>query len=832
MVLAPFDLDDHLFSDVRVVFSIDKATCKDSGIHVPAAVQDANQEELSFLAHQVIVAHSSSVLKTMLVRAAEDQPGEEQQPVSSPMELEIPIEEEEQGAAEVLIRHMYTGEFSQEVDKACATAISKLKGEDLGSADDINCICSLMSSFPLLCEDPPLDGLLIKCSKELLIQYPSATALCKSPQKELEPFLRLTFCAMLGFISSDLLKAESENDVLVLACHWVRHNTPSQSQLSVLSQRIRLKHLTPSFLASLNAIAPWVPLTPQMLCKLLSLQNWDVDLQQAGWKGPPAWLGPQRASGLPSANWTTALDKEHVSKLFEAARGQGLGGWASDAMDIAIPAMRVYYKGYYFQGAIDHQQTLVADQLNQHQPCLVADQINQHQPCLVADQINQHQPCLVADQINQHQPCLVADQTNQHQPCLVADQINQQQPCLVADQTNQNQPCLVADQINQHQPCLVADQSNQYQPLVADQLNQHQPCLVADQINQHQPCLVADQTNQHQPCLVADQINQHQPCLVADQTNQHQPCLVADQINQHQPCLVADQSNQYQPLVADQINQHQPCLVADQTNQNQPCLVADQINQHQPCLVADQSNQNQPLVADQINQHQPCLVADQTNQNQPCLVADQINQHQPCLVADQTNQNQPCLVADQLNQPSSAQLKQNNPCLPESDPPLFDVVFVLRVSHALEVSGAAKGEKESGDEGGSTEEAAWKEPEALPTPTLDSEGFDGYRYMGCHPSDSHLSMGGGKMGCVDSATSQGHTPRCARFKREVEYPDKLIDDQTMSWSWVNPVPRIPPGHARRSRSGTRAKNMYRLRPHAPRSPFRPLLQVTSPEGAQ
>eukprot|EP00798_Chlamydomonas_sp_ICE-L_P002139 gene2139-18188_t len=388
MVLAPFDLDDDLFSDVRVVFSIDRATCEDSG-HVLVAMQDANQEDLSFLAHKVIVAHSSSVLKTMLLRAAEEQHGEAQQPASSPMELEIPIEEDEQLAAEVLIRHMYTGEFSQEVDKvsaktpnrtqdgtsrtlllvlvyrladrlevreclqACATAISKLQGKDLGSADDVNYICSLMSSAPLLCDKPPIDGLLIKCGKALLIKYPSATALCKSPPKELEPFLRLTFHAMLALLSSDLLQAESENDVLVLACHWVRHNTPSQSQLLLLSQRIRLKHLTPSFLASLNVIAPWVPVTPQMLCKLLSLQNCTLALQQAGWKGPPAWFGPQRASELSSAKWTAALDKEHVSKIFEAARGQGLGGWASDAMDIAIPAMRVYYKGYYFQAAID-----------------------------------------------------------------------------------------------------------------------------------------------------------------------------------------------------------------------------------------------------------------------------------------------------------------------------------------------------------------------------------------------------------------------------------------------------------------------------------------------
>eukprot|EP00798_Chlamydomonas_sp_ICE-L_P000059 gene59-12878_t len=310
MVFAPLDLDDHLFSDVRVVFSIGKASGED-GRHVLR-----NQEDLSFLAHKNILAHSSPVLKTMLLRMAEEQRGEEQQLMSSAMVLEIPVEEEEQLAAEVLLRHMYNGKFAEEVNKH------------------------------------PIAGLLTKCGNQLIIQHPNATSMCKSPPEELEPFLRLTFHAMLALISSDLLKADSENDVLVLACLWVRHNTPSQSQLSLLSQRIRLKHLTPSFLASLNVIAPWVPITPQMLCKLLSLQNCTLDLDQAG---PPSWFGPPRASEPSSTEWTTALDWWHVSKLCQAARGQGLGGWASSVMDIRIPAMRVYHKGYYFQAAIDVQ---------------------------------------------------------------------------------------------------------------------------------------------------------------------------------------------------------------------------------------------------------------------------------------------------------------------------------------------------------------------------------------------------------------------------------------------------------------------------------------------
>eukprot|EP00798_Chlamydomonas_sp_ICE-L_P002136 gene2136-18184_t len=250
-------------------------------------------------------------------------------------------------------------------EKGCledfATAISKLEGKDLGSADDINCICSIMSSAPLLSDKPPLDGLLTKFGNQLIIQHPDATALCKGPPKELEPFLRLTFDTIWALISSDLLEAESENDVLVLACHWARHNTPSQSQLSLLSHRIRLKHLTPSFLANLNAIAPWFAATPQKLCKLLPLLGCTLqDMQQAGWNCPPAWFAPQRVPSNPSTpTWAIQCNKEYVSTLIEAARGQDLGGWASDAMDIAIPGAqggRVYHKGYYFQAAMDVQR--------------------------------------------------------------------------------------------------------------------------------------------------------------------------------------------------------------------------------------------------------------------------------------------------------------------------------------------------------------------------------------------------------------------------------------------------------------------------------------------
>eukprot|EP00798_Chlamydomonas_sp_ICE-L_P002140 gene2140-18189_t len=451
-MLPPFDLEDHVFSDVRVVFSTSQASSKDGG-HVMVAnnqedlskasneddehvmfaqyqedlakassedgehVLVANNQEylskassedgghvlvakphedLSFLAHKVVLAHSSSVLKTMLLKSAEEQCGDGQQHMSSLMELGIPIEEEEQHAAEVLLRYMYTGKFTEEVDKAldknpgsqpagssrtsllvllyrladrlqvkglleeCATAISNLEGKDLGSADDINCICSIISSAPLLCEKPPIDGLLTKCGNELIIQHPDATALCKGPPNELELFLRLTCHAMLALISSDLLQAESENDVLVLACHWVRHNTPSQSQLSLLSHRIRLKHLTIPCLANLNAIAPWFAATPQMLCKVLSLLGCTLqDMQQAGWNGPPAWFGPQRAITPLPLQQRTEFDEAYLLAVLRASVGQGLGGKASDAMDIAIPGvsgLKVYHRGYYFQGAIDAQR--------------------------------------------------------------------------------------------------------------------------------------------------------------------------------------------------------------------------------------------------------------------------------------------------------------------------------------------------------------------------------------------------------------------------------------------------------------------------------------------
>eukprot|EP00798_Chlamydomonas_sp_ICE-L_P030358 gene30358-35363_t len=215
MGLAPFDIDDHLFSDVRVVFSI-KVTNEDGG-HDMVAKQDAN---LSFLAHK---------------------------------ELEIPIEEEELLAAKVLIHHMYTGEFNKEMDKK-----------------------------------PPIDGLLIKCGKELLIKFPDVTALCKSCLEEVGPFPRLTFHAMLALISSDQIRADSENDVLVLACIWVRHNTPSQEQLSLLSQKIRLKHLTPSFLVNLKLIAPWFAATPRALIQVLALQGYAMDMQQAQHTQPVA----------------------------------------------------------------------------------------------------------------------------------------------------------------------------------------------------------------------------------------------------------------------------------------------------------------------------------------------------------------------------------------------------------------------------------------------------------------------------------------------------------------------------------------------------------------
>eukprot|EP00798_Chlamydomonas_sp_ICE-L_P030357 gene30357-35362_t len=392
MGLAPFDIDDHLFSDVRVFFSIEVTS--EDGEHGVVAKQDAN---LSFLAHKHILAHSSPVLKAMLLRAADEQSGEEQQPMYSPMELEIPIEEEELLAAKVLIHHMYTGDFTKEMDKVldkaassqqagttralllvilyrladrlevkgcleeCATAITNLEGKDLGSADDINYICSIMSSAPLLCDKPPFDGLFIQCGKQLLIHYPDATALCKSCLEEVGPFQRLTFHAMLALISLDQIQADSENDVLALACIWVRHNTPSQSQLSLLSQRIRLKHLTPSFLVNLKSIAPWFAATQRTLNEVLSLQGCTMEMQEAGWNGPPAWFGPQRVpSGRSTGTWVVKFDKEYATSLIEAARVQDLGGWASDAMDIAIPGAqgggRVYHKGYYFQGAMDVQR--------------------------------------------------------------------------------------------------------------------------------------------------------------------------------------------------------------------------------------------------------------------------------------------------------------------------------------------------------------------------------------------------------------------------------------------------------------------------------------------
>eukprot|EP00798_Chlamydomonas_sp_ICE-L_P004803 gene4803-biopygen15098 len=279
----------------------------------------------SFYTHKVILASKSPVINAMLHRAEELKDLQAVDTVLSvflvPMEcsgsvkllvtppthqptnlqlevLELPMEQEELLACEVLLRSMYSDDLAEEVRRTlsseegadvsrvkllvqvyrladrlevctdqCAQAIPALSSADCDSVDTVNSVFSLKRSAPALAEHATIRDLMERCLSWLLTRFDELLSAVWDDCLTKE-FQQLDFQTVLSFLESDELVVASENEVLTLMGMWMgddRADQMSKEQLGAFWNVLRLGSLTPSFLSNLDVVAPWLPVDPDVL---------------------------------------------------------------------------------------------------------------------------------------------------------------------------------------------------------------------------------------------------------------------------------------------------------------------------------------------------------------------------------------------------------------------------------------------------------------------------------------------------------------------------------------------------------------------------------------
>eukprot|EP00798_Chlamydomonas_sp_ICE-L_P020389 gene20389-biopygen29161 len=198
-------------------------------------------------------------------RGSGSKPPAHQLPDTQLETLELPVEQEELLACEVLFRSMYSDDLAGEVTSAlsseqgegvnkvtvlvqvyrladrlevctdqCAQAISALTPAECESVDAVNYVFSLKGAAPALAEHGTIKALMEKCMTQLVKRF----------------------------------GAVWKNEILMLMALWMGEDWASRiskEQLGDLLNVLRLGHLSTAFVSYLSAIAPWLPVDPVVL---------------------------------------------------------------------------------------------------------------------------------------------------------------------------------------------------------------------------------------------------------------------------------------------------------------------------------------------------------------------------------------------------------------------------------------------------------------------------------------------------------------------------------------------------------------------------------------
>eukprot|EP00798_Chlamydomonas_sp_ICE-L_P004802 gene4802-biopygen15097 len=321
------------YADIHLVLRSSKGGCSTSGDDLasdsPLAKRQCTGLSLddvcSFYTHKVILAAHSPVINAMLLKAKELRDLQAMDAALSvflvPMEhsgsirlivcpptrqltdpqlevLELPMEQQELLACEVLLRSMYSDDLAGGADSAlsseqgagvsrvtllvqvyrladrlevctdqCAQAISAICYEDCESVDVVISVFSLKRSAPALAEHATIKVLMETCLSWLVGCFGDLTCLVDDDDL-MEDFKKLDFLTVLAFLESDELGVGSENDVLVFMGVWIGEDWAvrmSKEELKAFWNVLRLGHLTTSFISRLAALVPWLPVDPDVL---------------------------------------------------------------------------------------------------------------------------------------------------------------------------------------------------------------------------------------------------------------------------------------------------------------------------------------------------------------------------------------------------------------------------------------------------------------------------------------------------------------------------------------------------------------------------------------
>eukprot|EP00798_Chlamydomonas_sp_ICE-L_P028532 gene28531-biopygen32457 len=376
------DFDQPTFSDLRLVLQISqggRSTSSDLARDGPPTKRQCEGLSQGFYAHKVILA-KSPVIKAMLLRAKElrgiqaacsvsRKKGQRKGPVSSPPAhqvpdlqletLDLPVEQEELLACEVLLRLIYSDDLAEEVTSAlsseqgagvnrmtllvqvyrladrfevcieqCEQAISALTSAD---CDAVNYVFSLKRVAPGLVEHATIKALMEKCMYHLVQRFGVVWKMGEKSSLQ-DEFKQLDFLAVLAFFDSDDLKVTfSENDVLLLMAVWMdKDSRGSKEQVGAFFNDLRLTHLSTSIISNFDAVVPWLQVDPVVLGRVLALkchrlQNPGKDLSVPRSLQPVngssvAWFKGKRNKFENGIQFHWKLSKRDVAKLLTSVQ--------------------------------------------------------------------------------------------------------------------------------------------------------------------------------------------------------------------------------------------------------------------------------------------------------------------------------------------------------------------------------------------------------------------------------------------------------------------------------------------------------------------------------
>jgi len=349
----------------------------------------------SFYTHKVILASKSPVIKAMLLRAKElrDIQAECSRSVGQPKKgqrkrsaggrsgslpsthqlpdlqletLELPVEQEELLACEVLFRSIYSDNLAEEVRSAlsseqgagvnrttllmqvyrladrlevctdqCACAISSLSSADFESVHAVNYAFSWRRAAPALVEHATIKAVLEECLSHLVARFGVIRRVIRS-SSSLAEFKCLDFLTVLAFFDSDKLEVVSENEVILLMGMWMgkdRADCISEEQLGAFWSVLRLGHLTTSLIANLDAVAPWLPVDPVVLARVAAWKGYQTIFPgkaasipkglQSVYGSSVAWFRDKRQHQTHGSLYTCCISEGDLAKLLTAVEHAG-----------------------------------------------------------------------------------------------------------------------------------------------------------------------------------------------------------------------------------------------------------------------------------------------------------------------------------------------------------------------------------------------------------------------------------------------------------------------------------------------------------------------------